>query len=74
MIEPKRIAAGVARSLLEESGRRANIRRPIEEAFRRGYQLGRSIRPATAPPAARASRRERAASSWPAVIDANPGN
>jgi len=44
MIEPKRIAAGVAKSLLRSADRSSNPRPLIEDAFRRDFRLGLSIR------------------------------
>jgi hypothetical protein len=43
MIEPNRIAAG-ARNLLKIAGRNADPKPLIEEAFRRGFRLGLSMR------------------------------
>ena len=45
MIDPKRIAARVAKSLLRSADRNPNPRPlMIEDAFRRGFRLGLSIR------------------------------
>ena len=44
MIDPKRIAAGVAKSLLRSADRNSNPRPLVEDAFRRGFRLGLSIR------------------------------
>ena len=46
-----RIASGVAKHLSEFRPPKASTRDLIEEAFRRGYELGRSVRLPTARPA-----------------------
>ncbi len=46
-----RIASGVAKHLSEFRPLKASTRDLIEEAFRRGYELGRSVRlPTDSPP------------------------
>jgi hypothetical protein len=45
-----RIASGVAKHLSESRPPKASTRDLIEEAFRRGYELGGSVRLATASP------------------------
>jgi hypothetical protein len=44
-----RIASGVAKHLFDFRPPTASTRDLIEEAFRRGYELGRSVRPLAAP-------------------------
>ena len=44
MIEPNRIAAGVARNLLWRARPNTDPKPLIEEAFRRGFRLGLSMR------------------------------
>jgi hypothetical protein len=50
MIAAERIASGVAKHLFEFRPPTASTRDLIEEAFRRGYELGRSVRPMAARP------------------------
>jgi hypothetical protein len=45
-----RIASGVAKHLLAFKAPTANTRDLIEEAFQRGYELDRSVRPLAARP------------------------
>jgi hypothetical protein len=47
MIQPNRIASGLADSLLRGAKPDANPKRLIEAAFRRGVRLGLSIRAAS---------------------------
>jgi hypothetical protein len=44
MIEPNRVAAGVARNLLKRAGPNTDPKPLVEEAFRRGFRLGQSMR------------------------------
>jgi hypothetical protein len=44
VIEPNRIAAGVARNLLKRAGPNTDPNPLIEQAFRRGFRLGLSMR------------------------------
>jgi hypothetical protein len=44
MIRTSRIASGVANSLLESAKPTANPKPIIEDAFRRGFELGLSVR------------------------------
>jgi hypothetical protein len=50
MTAAERIASGVAKHLLEFRPPTTSIPDLIEEAFRRGYELGRSVRPRAARP------------------------
>ena len=56
-----RIASGVAKHLFDFRPPTASTRDLIEEAFRRGYELGRSVRlPATPPTSLEARQRQEA--------------
>jgi len=56
-----RIASGVAKHLFDFRPPPASTRDLIEEAFRRGYELGRSVRlPATPPTSLEARQRQEA--------------
>ena len=56
-----RIASGVAKQLFEFRPPTASMRDLIEEAFRRGYELGRSVRlPAARPTSLQARQRQEA--------------
>ena len=49
MMEPKGIAAGLAKSLLKSAGRNANTKLLIQDAFGRGFRLGLSMRSPAVP-------------------------
>ena len=60
-----RIASGVAKHLSESRPPKASTRDLIEEAFRRGYELGRSVRLPTDSPAPPPARTDTGGASWP---------
>jgi hypothetical protein len=65
MSTPARIASGVAKHLLDFRPPTASTRDLIEEAFRRGYELGRSVRLPAAPPTSLQARQKQEAHHGP---------